>query len=142
MKSQVCFNTDRVTVIYVYKEKPSNYKYYPEEPPRQKYICRWLNQIYPFSAIPFGKTKLREARWSQSNPKYSYTEDKYMSIDVEYKIVGEGNDKTLITKAKAIVYLGHNEYVRLYFDNDQEAEAFINNTKTLTKNPIQTVLLD
>jgi len=142
MKSQVCFNTDRVTVIYLNKEKPSSYKFYPAEPPRQKYICRWLNQIYPFSAIPFGKTKERVARWSQSDPRYSYTEDQYMRTDVEYKIVGDGDDRTAFVKAKAVVYLGHNEYVRLYFDTDQEAEAFIRNTVSLTKNPIQTVFLD
>lgn len=142
MKSQVCFNTDKVTVIYLNKEKPSNYKFYPAKPSRQRYICRWLNQIYPFSAIPFGKTKAREARWSQGNPKYSYTEDQYMCADVEYKIVGDGDDKTLIVKAKAVVYLGHNEYIRLYFDSNEEAEAFINNLKSLTKNPIQTVFLD
>ena len=142
MNSQVCFNTDRVTVIYLNKETPSDYKFYPAEPRRQKYICRWLNQIYPFSAIPFGKTSEQPARWAKGNPKYSYEPHEYISKDVQYKVVGDGDNRTLIVKAKAVVYLGHNEYVRLYFDSNEEAETIINNTKSLTKNPIQTVYLD
>jgi hypothetical protein len=141
MKSQVCFNTDRVTVIYLYKEKPGEFKFYPAVPSRQKYICRWLDQIYPFRAIPFGMTEAREARWSKSDPKYSYDLDEYMCKQVMYKIIGEGDDRTIVQKACAIVYLGHNENIKLYFDSDQEAEEFINSTKTLTKNLIQTVFL-
>lgn len=142
MKSQVCFNTDKVTVIYLTKETPSTYKFYPAEPRRQKYICRWLSNIYPFSAIPFGKTSEEPDRWAQGNPKYSYEPHEDMIKDERFKVVGEGNDKTLIVKAKLVVYLGHNEYVRIFCDSNEEAESIVNTTKNLTMNPIQTILLD
>lgn len=142
MKSQVCINTDKVTVIYLNKEFKSAYKFYPAEEPRQKYICRWLNQIYPFSAIPFGKTKAKPERWSQGNPKYSYDENEYIMKDERYKVVGEGDDRILMVKAKATIYLGRSEYVTLYFESDEEARTIINNTVSLTKNPIQTIELD
>jgi len=140
MNSQVCFNADRVTVIYLNKEEDSAYKFYPAEPSRQKYICRWLNQIYPFSAIPFGKTKEKPDRWAQGNPKYDYTEDSDISKRVEYRVEGEGDNRKLILKAKITVYLGHNEYVKIYTSSNEEAESIVNTTKSLTKNPIQTVI--
>jgi len=139
MNSQVCFNADRVTVIYLNKETPSNYMFYPAEPSRQKYICRWLNQIYPFSAIPFGKTEALPDRWSK-NIKYSYEPDQDIRSDVRLKIVGEGDNRELVNKAKITIYLGHNEYVIFYCDTEEEADSIVNNTKTLTKNPIQTVI--
>lgn len=142
MKSQVCFNADRVTVIYLTKETPSSYKFYPAEPSRQKYICRWLNQIYPFSAIPFGKTKAQPELWAQGDPRYDYKSNFNVVTDARYKVVGEGDNRLLYNKAKTLIYMGHNEHVMFYSDTNEEAETIVNNTKSLSKNPIQTVILD
>ena len=129
-----------ITKVVAYTERITEYKFYPAEPPKQKYICKWLGSIFPFSPISYGKTEELPDRWvrnrSGATSEY-YDTDKVLKTLTWYKVNDE--EKTVTQKASAYVYDSRNKDTNFLFESDDELYDFIDEIKSLSKNTFITI---
>lgn len=136
MKKSTLLSVDNINKIVATTEKPTNYVFYPAEPAKQKYVCKWLGSIFPFSPIPFGKTQELPDRWVKT-PSY-YDDDYYLRSVSRFKI--NDDEKIVTEKAKAIIQHLRGENTILFFNSDQELRYFIDDVNRLSKKELITII--
>lgn len=116
MNSEIYFDLEKISIIEMRPETPSNYTFYPEKPAQQRHI---------FGFIPFGKTPALPARWSTHGEKSYYETDLSMRENPWYRI--EDSEKKIYHKAQVKIHLGYKETVNRLFDSTKEAKEWAEN---------------
>jgi hypothetical protein len=135
MKTITMLDVDSISKIIAKEENLTKLKFFPAVPAEQKYICKWLRHVFPFSPIPFGgKTESFPDRWThfdRDSENRLYDTDKQVKSLGWYKVNDE--EKTVTSKAVAYVYDRRSNCTSYYFNSNSELYDFITEVKNESK---------
>jgi hypothetical protein len=109
MTQKIYFNLDFISAIHVTMERESSYKWFEEVPSKPK----------TFLGIPFGKTEVIPAGWSDWKSGFDRKQSSYFDEYLWYRV--DETDKKVFNKAHVSVHLGPKESVSMNFNSNQEA---------------------
>jgi hypothetical protein len=136
MKSgKILFNVNKILYINVKYETKTDFVFHPAVEWKQKYICKWLDNIYPFSAIKWGIIPGLPDRWiSKFGHPDNFEEDVIIRGNYSYRV--DDVHKIVYIRPTLLFQLKQNKSFSLTCDDDDEVEVILHDIKKQRKNPL------